>query len=209
MKNETILKKLTEYTNTNEYKLICEIVIGLHENIAIENNKKRNISKDQLSAFNKLIKRAMSDIEIHPSLGGWWKNKEDKQCICDGYSCFILNNFIDSPYKLEDNIEPLNLNTYFKEEISNMFNIKLQTINELNAKLKIFKAEKNIKTYVIKINNQFFNIEYLINAMKLLDTQEIFMDNDAQFNLIYFVSDKGKGVLLPLRVDDDFKDYIE
>ena len=209
MKNETILKKLTEYTNTNEYKLICEIVIGLHENIAIENNKKRNISKDQLSAFNKLIKRAMSDIDIHPNIGGWWKNKEDKQCICDGYSCFILNNFIDSLYKLNKDIKPFNINTYFKKEISDMFNIKLKTINELNAKLKIFKAEKNIKTYVIKINNQFFNIEYLINAMKLLDTQEIFMDNDAQFNLIYFVSDKGKGVLLPLRLDDDFKDYIE
>lgn len=182
--------------------LLSNLIRELKADIAAETCK----SSGKLGALNA-AKRIIKSAKNGPrsALYGSWMEGE-LQCYCDGYRAVRLREALPTESIPADTM-PLNIAEVVENGRQNMGKVlSLPSIPELKAHIKTGKV-------AIKVNKSGDRVEYdfgeglpLVNAEYLLDMLELLPGCKATaakyspgLGAIYFQSDGGDGVLLPVR----------
>lgn len=185
-----------EKTSKNLLKKLMEEI-----NLESANAKGGNSAKLRYKAG----KDSLSKDTYRPALCGTWE-ENGYQCICNGFTGYMLSDKIEGLPVIPENSIPMKLSEIFKDmDKTPTFEIKLD-IKDVKKKLDLAKALKGKKKLtaidegIYHIGNKNVDVEYLYNTMLLIgEDAEILSNENNDISAIYFVSGKGKGILLPLR----------
>lgn len=154
-------------------------------------------------AAMRILKSNIKQRGEEHSLSYAYTTDDGKQVICDGFRLAILN----SPLPLPDLPEGRDYIKYnqFVPQITPSGSLPLPNLATLKAYIKHEKArQKNEKVKNIKVVYSFGVGLPSVNAEALADMMEVFPDvqelryNGTRLNPLYFYSDFGFGLLMPL-----------
>ena len=185
--------------------LLAALIHDLEDDIKAEGAKASGRS-NALSAARRIIEQAKS--KSNRSVHGAWMSK-DKQCMCDGYRGVRLVKPLEVD-PLPDVLLPLDLDRIVDDAIKNKGSeIQLPTIGALKAHIKVEKARKKVKKDRAPVEYDFgadlmlVNAEYLLDMMALLPGCKAYAAHGRPgLGPVYFESEAGDGVLLPVRRRD-------
>ena len=145
-----------------------------------------------LKAAQRLLKAAQREKFSFPYMEG------DLQCFCSGYHAARLLE----PLPLENTENDFSLSRVFAGPEKYADPLELPTVSELKAYIKITKAEPG-RTRGERVLYDFGEGLPAVNASYLLDMLELLPGCRATWKSckdpIYFISDTGDGVLLPVK----------
>lgn len=185
-----------------------KLAADLEAKIRLETAKARG-SLDAAKAISRMTEACR---ETRPSLGYAWMDKQGHQCACDGYRAFRLND----PLPLEDRPanagEPIDLDKIFPAETA-MPTVKgtLPAAHEIKAEIALQTADaratmsraarrKFAPTWDFGENRPAVNAKYLLDMLAVLGNDaEVFFVNDTPHAVAYFRSERGDGLLMPIR----------
>lgn len=186
---------------------LAALIHDLRDDIAAESCKAAGRS-GALNAAKRIIKSAKSKSKTYTH-GSWMEG--DKQCYCDGYRGVRLKEALptDPVPETEITMTLANVVNPARENAGAVLN--LPTISELKAHIKIEKAMNKGKAGKVGkgLNGATWDFGEglpMVDATFLLDMLELLPGCKAvgskvrpELGPIYFESDAGDGVLLPVR----------
>lgn len=164
-------------------------------------------------AFAKQCKKEYENSKV--ALAGatnYEDNGVQKQSICNGYVGVILNNQFNGLPMADDSNSRFKLEDVIPKYDTSCEHIKLPTIENLKATLKILKAEhKGEKGYIptIEIENRIFNINYLIYMIGCLDATDGWFTKSGNTSPLCAENENGIGIVLPIRTPQQVDNMIE
>lgn len=163
-----------------------------------------NMAKDELgkakggtaySAFKRIIKR-ISD--HRKSLQGVWTDSEGRSCVCDGYLSIRLKKpmegFESVPGMDLDKVFPNS--TYFTDPVD----VEIPTPGELKIKKRKLPTGKAV--YDFGEDLPMVDAGFLKDVMDCLPDAKAVTERNSTTRMIYFTSDRGDAILLPIRKRD-------
>ena len=163
---------------------------------------KKTTPAGSLSAIKRFCKAAMAS--NNRALNGVFEYS-GKYCICDGYRMLRLNNDIDSlPHLDTNNTRPINVDQIMEPAIDNCRNeiAELPTAAEIKAYIARCNALYGKRADGISYEvapGLFVNPHYLLDIIQALPDCRAYIDTLKGWkSSIYFVSDAGDGLLLPI-----------
>lgn len=203
MTNEKMLTLLNRYLETENIMELNELKQGIEENIMEQSNRK--VNKNLAKSMNNIIKTAKKDnarINFH---GAFYNN--EWLTVTDSYRAIQTREPIELETLEQD--KPLDVSSFFHEAYNSDGMIYLPTIQELNAYIKIKKAERTNRHEIITLGLKRKDGEMLyLNAELLKDilTAEEYVLTYQQGNRLSPVIFEGRNtraLLLPVRVPNN------
>lgn len=146
------------------------------------------------SAFKRIIKRC----ENRANLKGVWTDSEGRSCVCDGYLSIRLKKpmegFESVPGVDLDKVFPNS--TYFTDPVD----VEIPTPGEL--KIRKRKLTNGKAVYDFGKDLPMVDAGFLKDVMDCLPDAKAVTERNSTTRLIYFTSDKGDAILLPVRKRD-------
>lgn len=160
-----------------------------------------NMAKDELgkakggtaySAFKRIIKRIP---DHRKSLQGVWTDSEGRSCVCDGYIAIRLKKpmegFESVPGVDLDKVFPNS--TYFTDPVD----VEIPTPGELKLRKRKLATRKTV--YDFGKDLPMVDARFLKDVMDCLPGAKAVTERNSTTRLIYFTSDRGDAILLPVR----------
>ena len=165
---------------------------------------KQNGSLSRLKAAEKVIKRAKLD--RRELLHGAWEDPEGRQCFCDGFVAFRLYDHLPLDV-LNSKLDPFDLNRVVVKNVG--AKLALPDVATLKAFIKTEKArlraEKKGNRVIYRFGDNLPSVdaEFLLEALEILPGCEAFASQEKpQLRAIYFKSNYGDGVVLPISLKE-------
>lgn len=165
---------------------------------------KQSGNGNRQKAAERVIKSAKN--AACEALHGAWFDSKGLQCICDGFQAYRLREALPLE-TIPEKEKPLDLSRVIA--INSGAVLTLPTVPELKAHIKTEKArlkaqkDKNPPTWDFGAELPRVNAEYLLNALELLpDATATASRERPTLRAIYFESEHGDGILLPVRKED-------
>mgnify|MGYP003301979745 CR=1 FL=1 len=165
------------------------------------NAAKQSGNANRQKAAERVIKSAKST--QREALHGSWIDSKGLQCICDGFQAYRLREALPLE-TIPEKETPLDLSRIIAENRGDL--LTLPPVPELKAHIKAEKARKKAQKDKTAPAWDFgeelpqVNAEYLLNALELLpDAIAIASRERPTLRAIYFKSEHGDGILLPVR----------
>ena len=148
------------------------------------------------SAFKRIIKRVG---DYRKNLKGVWTDSEGRSCVCDGYLSIRLKKpmegFESVPGMDLDKVFPNS--TYFTDPVE----VESPTPGELKTKKRKLHDYRGAKAvYDFGEDLPMVDATYLKDIMDCLPGAKAVTERNSTTRMIYFTSDKGDAILLPVRV---------
>lgn len=202
----TALEHLKQGANGN----VAELLNTLKEEAAAEIRKaaaKASGNGNRQKAAERVIKNAKKTQPFKEALHGAWINESGKQCICDSFRGFMLNEALPLE-TIPENLQAIDLKRVIDGASKNEgAQLALPDVHTLKAYIKTEKARKKATKDKNAVIWDFGDGLPAVNAEFLLDTLEILPQAEAigsrrrpLLDVIYFKSSNGCGVLCPVRV---------
>ena len=203
MTNEKMLTLLNRYLETENIMELNELKQGIEENIREQSNRK--VNKNLAKSMNNIIKTAKKDnarLFFHGAFyNGEWLT------VTDGYRAIQTLD----PIELEtlEQEKPVDISRLFEPGFNRDGRIDLPTIQELNAYIKIKKAERTNRHEIITLGLKRKDGEMLyLNTELLKDilTSEEYVLTYQQGNTlspIIFEGRNTRSLLLPVRTPNN------
>ena len=141
-----------------------------------------------------------------------WTDKQGRQCVCDGYRAFRLNEPLELEPRPADADEPIDLDKIVPDTSADgWLTMPLPTVKEVKAHVAVERA-KNRRGGVIwdfGEGRPAVNAAYLIDALTVLpDAAEVFYrPGVGLLSPLVFKAANGDGVLLPVRTERVMAEY--
>ena len=162
---------------------------------ALESMDKKSGSGSRLSAARHIAANASRE-----NMRGVWTDSEGRSCICDGYRAVRLSDRFESLPVIEpwDGIERV-----FQEPCRYRREIDAPTVSQVKQAAALYRAangKSSAPTYDFGEELPQVNASFLIDMLTLLPGAKLYIaDSRVEISPIYFVSEKGDGILLPVR----------
>lgn len=150
------------------------------------------------SAFKRIIKRIPDQ---RKSLQGVWTDSEGRSCVCDGYLSIRLKKpmegFESVPGMDLDKVFPNS--TYFTDPVE----VEIPTPGELKIKKRKLGSWRGAQTvYDFGEDLPMVDAGFLKDVMDCLPDAKAVTERNSTTRMIYFTSEKGDAILLPVRKRD-------
>lgn len=203
MTNEKMLTVLNSYLETENIMLLNELKQGLEQNIRDQSNKK--VNKNLARSMNNIIKTAQKDnsrIKFHTA---FYNN--EWLTVTDGYRAIQTREPIQLETAEQD--DPLDVSSFFDFGYNSGGNIYLPTIQELNAYIKIKKAERTNKTEIIilglkrKDGEMMYLDAELLKDILTADEYVLTYQQSNTLSPVIFEGRNTRALLLPVRTPNN------
>lgn len=150
------------------------------------------------SAFKRIIRRIP---DHRKSLQGVWTDSEGRSCVCDGY----LSIRLKKPMEGFESVPGMDLekvfpnSTYFTDPVD----VEIPTPGELKIKKRKLGSWRGAQTvYDFGEDLPMVDASFLKDVMDCLPDAKAVTERNSTTRLIYFTSDRGDAILLPVRKKD-------
>lgn len=179
-------------------------IIELAKKEIREKEVKKKCNSSDVKRF-KLIEKYLLKVDMPDRFRTTWI-ENGHQCFTNGYIAFMLKKHFDQLPKTD--IPPLNLNDLIKQKTADdLYEVDVD-ITDVKTKLKIFKAEnkanKTKRPCIYRIENSFFNAQYLIDCYTILSGKNIkFSQTKNNLAPAIIKSENGKAIICPVKPPKD------
>ena len=202
MNTQEILTRLNEAckrcVDKGDAALFEDLARELREQIRLEiacNAGSGNAAKT-LRAFLKAQKNDMRESLRYP-----WIDADGRECYCDGFRCFRLNNPLRLVERPENAGTPVDLGRIYPDSLAGWKELPMPTIAEIKAHIALQKANGVARRDVLW---RFGEGKPTVCAVYLLDAAMVFPDADKLFwntivTPLVIGGRDGDGLILPVR----------
>lgn len=165
-----------------------------------------------LKVIEKMLKS--KHIENRPVFQFPWYDKENRQCLCDGFRAFRLVEHLALPKRPDDVGNGIDLNMVFPD-MKNYQALKLPTPSELKAYISTEKAKhgrKYVPIWDFGEDLPLVNAQYLLDLMVVIPDAEVILYNPVNLIAPLYVHGRpnadhpslwDEAILLPVRKKED------
>ena len=215
MKTEIILARVNEVLALNDDDLStarCKLEAlsaDLAEQVRAEYAASRGEANAArtISALLKANKKDSGRTALHYA----WIDGKGRQCVCDGFRAFRLNEALPLEERPADAGEPLNLDKVVPDIRRGYAAAALPGAKEVKAFIALERAAKGRKVSPVwdfGKGKPAVNAAYLLDLLNVLpDAAEIYCGGP--FSPMYAKSERGDAVLLPVRAEAKTAEYAE
>ena len=215
MKTEIILARVNEVLALNDDDLStarCKLEAlsaDLAEQVRAEYAASRGEANAArtISALLKANKKDSGRTALHYA----WIDGKGRQCVCDGFRAFRLNEALPLEERPADAGEPLNLDKVVPDIRRGYAAAALPGAKEVKAFIALERAAKGRKVSPVwdfGKGKPAVNAAYLLDLLNVLpDAAEIYCGGP--FSPMYAKSERGDAVLLPVRAEAKNAEYAE
>lgn len=215
MKTEIILARVNEVLALNDDDLStarCKLEAlsaDLAEQVRAEYAASRGEANAArtISALLKANKKDSGRTALHYA----WIDGKGRQCVCDGFRAFRLNEALPLEERPADAGEPLNLDKVVPDIRRGYAAAALPGAKEVKAFIALERAAKGLKVSPVwdfGKGKPAVNAAYLLDLLNVLpDAAEIYCGGP--FSPMYAKSERGDAVLLPVRAEAKNAEYAE
>lgn len=215
MKTEIILARVNEVLALNDDDLStarCKLEAlsaDLAEQVRAEYAASRGEANAArtISALLKANKKDSGRTALHYA----WIDGKGRQCVCDGFRAFRLNEALPLEERPADAGEPLNLDKVVPDIRRGYAAAALPSAKEVKAFIALERAAKGRKVSPVwdfGKGKPAVNAAYLLDLLNVLpDAAEIYCGGP--FSPMYAKSERGDAVLLPVRAEAKNAEYAE
>ena len=180
----------------------AEIIEALKAEAAAEIRReeaKRSGTANRQKAAERVIKSARASMPFKEALHGAWITADGMQNLCDGFQAYRLREALPLE-EIPANVQPLDIARIVLTNCGDV--VPLPELSELRAYIKTEKARKKATKDKSGVIYDFgeelpqINAEYLLTALELLPNCTAYAK--AKNHYIYFESEAGRGVILPI-----------
>lgn len=214
MKTEIILARVNEVLALNDdfVTVRCKLEslsADLAEQVRTEYAASRgeaNAAKT-ISALLKAVRKDCGKTALHYA----WIDGKGRQCVCDGYRAFRLNETLPLEERPADAGDPINLDKVVPDIRKGYAAAALPGAKEVKAFIALERAAKGRKVSPVwdfGKDKPAVNAAYLVDLLNVLpDATEIYYGGP--FAPLYAKSERGDAVLLPVRSEAKNAEYAE
>ena len=214
MKTEIILARVNEVLALNDdfVTVRCKLEslsADLAEQVRTEYAASRgeaNAAKT-ISALLKAVRKDCGKTALHYA----WIDGKGRQCVCDGYRAFRLNEALPLEERPADAGDPINLDKVVPDIRKGYAAAALPGAKEVKAFIALERAAKGRKVSPVwdfGKDKPAVNAAYLVDLLNVLpDATEIYYGGP--FAPLYAKSERGDAVLLPVRSEAKNAEYAE
>lgn len=214
MKTEIILARVNEVLALNDEPTTvrCKLEAlsaDLAEQVRTEHAASRGEANAArtISALLKANKKDSGRTALHYA----WIDGKGRQCVCDGFRAFRLNEALPLEERPADAGEPLNLDKVVPDIRRGYAAAALPSAKEVKAFIALERAAKGRKVSPVwdfGKGKPAVNAAYLLDLLNVLpDAAEIYCGGP--FSPLYAKSERGDAVLLPVRAEAKNAEYAE
>ena len=215
MKTEIILARVNEVLALNDDDLStarCKLEAlsaDLAEQVRAEYAASRGEANAArtISALLKANKKDSGRTALHYA----WIDGKGRQCVCDGFRAFRLNEALPLEERPADAGEPPNLDKVVPDIRRGYAAAALPSAKEVKAFIALERAAKGRKVSPVwdfGKGKPAVNAAYLLDLLNVLpDAAEIYCGGP--FSPMYAKSERGDAVLLPVRAEAKNAEYAE
>lgn len=214
MKTEIILARVNEVLALNDEPTTvrCKLEAlsaDLAEQVRTEYAASRGEANAArtISALLKANKKDSGRTALHYA----WIDGKGRQCVCDGFRAFRLNEALPLEERPADAGEPLNLDKVVPDIRRGYAAAALPGAKEVKAFIALERAAKGRKVSPVwdfGKGKPAVNAAYLLDLLNVLpDAAEIYCGGP--FSPLYAKSERGDAVLLPVRAEAKNAEYAE
>lgn len=215
MKTEIILARVNEVLALNDDDLStarCKLEAlsaDLAEQVRAEYAASRGEANAArtISALLKANKKDSGRTALHYA----WIDGKGRQCVCDGFRAFRLNEALPLEERPADAGDPLNLDKVVPDIRRGYAAAALPGAKEVKAFIALERAAKGRKVSPVwdfGKGKPAVNAAYLLDLLNVLpDAAEIYCGGP--FSPMYAKSERGDAVLLPVRAEAKNAEYAE
>ena len=160
-----------------------------------------------ISALLKANKKDSGRTALHYA----WIDGKGRQCVCDGFRAFRLNEALPLEERPADAGDPLNLDKVVPDIRNGYAAVALPSAKEVKAFIALERAAKGRKVSLVwdfGKGKPAVNAAYLLDLLNVLpDATEIYCGGP--FAPLYAKSARGDAVLLPVRSEAKNAEYAE
>lgn len=199
MKNEGLLKIVTDGLETDAFTALLKLKEELIENIRVETLNSKSVKSSDISIIKKITKLE-KERPIYGKAHVFRFGDRDYFGFTQGYYILAGNNDFGCDVAIED--EKLKLEQFFNYELFSMSDIKID-ITELKVHCKTTN-KKEKKPYIIEVGDIKIGVNpfYLLDVLQFNETDIIIVNPQNQLAPLVAKNDiKGTlGMLLPIRL---------
>lgn len=214
MKTEIILARVNEVLALNDEPATARCKLealsaDLAEQVRTEYAASRGEANAArtISALLKANKKDSGRTALHYA----WIDGKGRQCVCDGFRAFRLNEALPLEERPADAGEPLNLDKVVPDIRRGYAAAALPGAKEVKAFIALERAAKGRKVSPVwdfGKDKPAVNAAYLVDLLNVLpDATEIYYGGP--FAPLYAKSERGDAVLLPVRAEAKNAEYAE
>lgn len=214
MKTEIILARVNEVLALNDEPTTARCKLealsaDLAEQVRAEYAASRGEANAArtISALLKANKKDSGRTALHYA----WIDGKGRQCVCDGFRAFRLNEALPLEERPADAGEPLNLDKVVPDIRRGYAAAALPGAKEVKAFIALERAAKGRKVSPVwdfGKGKPAVNAAYLLDLLNVLpDAAEIYCGGP--FSPMYAKSERGDAVLLPVRAEAKNAEYAE
>lgn len=214
MKTEIILARVNEVLALNDdfVTVRCKLE-SLSADLAEQVRTEYAASRGEANAaktISALLKAARKDCG-KTALHYAWIDGKSRQCVCDGYRAFRLNEALPLEERPADAGDPINLDKVVPDIRKGYAAAALPGAKEVKAFIALERAAKGRKVSPVwdfGKDKPAVNAAYLVDLLNVLpDATEIYYGGP--FAPLYAKSERGDAVLLPVRSEAKNAEYAE
>lgn len=214
MKTEIILARVNEVLALNDEPTTVRCKLeALSADLAEQVRTEYAASRGEANAartISALLKANRKD-SGRTALHYAWIDGKGRQCVCDGFRAFRLNEALPLEERPADAGEPLNLDKVVPDIRRGYAAAALPGAKEVKAFIALERAAKGRKVSPVwdfGKGKPAVNAAYLLDLLNVLpDAAEIYCGGP--FSPLYAKSERGDAVLLPVRAEAKNAEYAE
>lgn len=175
---------------------------SLREEIALAEQKKTG-KGSRFKAALRFSKKVQKEFAARrPSMAGAYVDRKGAQCIIHEYYAVRFNEPMDGLVMVKESETPPDFEQLFASYDSSR-SVALPSLAELKTKLKLDKAEGNLRDgrSISVLQGVHFNTDYLIQMVEMVEPSEAYFSHNGKHpNLIMF-GDGACGLVCPMNLD--------
>lgn len=143
------------------------------------------------SAFKRIIKRCENRAQLH----GVWRDTEGRSCVCDGYLAVRLHKHVEG----FNEVNGVDLDKIFPDSTYFADPVELEIPTPGGLKINKRKLNDGRTLYDFGEDLPLVDAKLLKDVMDCLPNAKAVADRGSTTKMIYFTSDAGDAILLPVR----------
>lgn len=144
------------------------------------------------SAFKRIIKR---NGDIRKNLAGVWTDADGRSCVCDGYLAVRLKK----PMEGFESVPGVDLGKIFPDSTYFADPVELEIPTPGGLKINKRKLADGKNVYDFGEDLPMVDVKLLKDVMDCLPDAKAVTERNSTTRMIYFTSDRGDAILLPVR----------